>query len=178
MNAIYKIIGDDGKEYGPATAEQLRQWIAQGRADRRTAVFVSGTADWNFVGLLPEFADCFAAPGTPPPTPPPIAPPPRVTATAVPGRQAKTNSHAQTGLIFGILSVTCCCCGFPFGILGLVFSIIGLSQINAHPELHEGRGMAIAGIILSAFSLFLSGGSVLFHLLTTPAHMMWSVGGY
>ena len=32
MNAIYKIIGDDGREYGPATAEQIRQWVAENRA--------------------------------------------------------------------------------------------------------------------------------------------------
>jgi hypothetical protein len=35
----YKIIGTDGKTYGPASAEQIRQWLAQGRVDSRTAVF-------------------------------------------------------------------------------------------------------------------------------------------
>jgi len=29
---VYKIIGADGKEYGPITAEQLRRWIAEGLA--------------------------------------------------------------------------------------------------------------------------------------------------
>jgi hypothetical protein len=81
-------------------------------------------------------------------------------------------------MIFGILSVTCCCCGFPFGILGLVFSLIGLSQINANPQLHEGRGMAIAGLILSILSLLLGAGSMLFNLATSHPHILWNVGRF
>jgi Domain of unknown function (DUF4190)/GYF domain 2 len=171
MNAIYKIIGEDGKEYGPATAEQIRQWIAEGRVERQTPIFVDGAKDWNFAGLLPEFANCFAASSTPPP----IAPP-RGTSTA--GQMAKTNSFAQAGMIFGILSLTCCCCGFPFGILGLVFSLIGLSQINANPQLHEGRGMAIAGLVLSILSLLLGAGSIFFNLLMHQPHVVWNVGQF
>ena len=173
MNAIYKIIGEDGREYGPATAEQIRQWVAEGRVEHRTPIFVDGAKDWNFVGLLPEFAGLFAAP---PGTPPNIAPPPRGISSA--GRMAKTNSYAQAGMIFGILSVTCCCCGFPFGILGLVFSLIGLSQINANPELHEGRAMAVAGLILSIASLLLGAGSMFFNLLTSQPHITWNSGQF
>lgn len=170
MSAIYKIIGNDGQEYGPVTGEQMRQWIAEGRADTRTPVFVGGAKDWNFIGLLPEFAGCFAASATPPT----IAPPPRTAAAA--GRMAKTNSCAQAGLIFGILSVTCCCCGFPFALLGLVFSLVALSQISANPELHEGRGIAIAGLVLSILSLLLGAGSALFNLAASPPHVLWSIG--
>ena len=170
MNAIYKIIGEDGKEYGPATAEQIRQWTVEGRVEHRTPIFVDGAKDWNFVGLLPEFANCFPASAVPPT----IAPPLRGTSNA--GRMAKNNSYAQAGMIFGILSVTCCCCGFPFGILGLVFSLIALSQINANPELHEGRGMAIAGLILSSLSLLLGAGTALFNLASIHPHNVWHIG--
>jgi hypothetical protein len=171
MSAIYKIIGEDGKEYGPATAGQVRQWIAEGRAERRTPIFVDGAKDWNFVGLLPEFAGLFATPGAPPPITPP-----RETSNA--GRMAKTNSYALWGMIFGILSLTCCCCGFPFGLLGLIFSLIGLSQINANPELHAGRGLAIAGLVLSGLSLLLGAGSMLFNLATIHPNVMWNVGRF
>jgi hypothetical protein len=172
MNAIYKIIGDDGQEYGPVTGEQIRAWIAGGRVESRTPVFVDGAKDWNFVGLLPEFTNCFATSAKPPT----IAPPTRGPATA--GRMAKTNSYAQAGMVFGVLSLVCCCCGFPFGILGLVFSLVGLSQINANPELHEGRGMAIAGLILSGLSLLLGAGSMLFRLATIHPHVMWNFGQF
>jgi hypothetical protein len=170
MNAIYKIIGDDGKEYGPATAEQIRQWIAAGRVESRTPVFVTGAAEWNFVGLLPEFAGCFAASATPPP----IAPPRGTSAAA---RMAKSNGYAQAGLVFGILSITCCCC-FPFGVLGLIFSLIALSQINANPHLHTGRGLAIAGLILSGLSLLLGAGGMFFNLLANQPHVIWNVNRF
>lgn len=169
MSASYKIIGEDGKEYGPATLELIRQWIAEGRVESRTPVFVDGAKDWNFVGLLPEFAGCFSIPVTPPP----LAPPPRAAAGA--GPKAQTNSYARAGLICGILSVTCCCCGFPFGVMGLVFSLIGLSQINANPQLHEGRGMAIAGLILSILSLLLGAGWTLSNLAMNQPHVMWNI---
>lgn len=171
MSAIYKIIGNDGLEYGPLTSGQIRQWIAEGRIESRTPVFVDGAADWNFIGLLPEFTSYFAAP---PGTPPTIAPPPRAASPA--GQMAKTNSYAQAGLVFGILSVTCCCCGFPFGILGLVFSLVALSQINANPQLHEGRGIAIAGLVLSILSLLMGAGSMLFNLVNVHPYAVWHAG--
>src|SRR5258706_327402 len=63
---MYKIIGIDGQQYGPVSANQIRQWIAEGRIEHQTPVFVDGAKDWNFTGLLPEFAGLFAG-GTPPP---------------------------------------------------------------------------------------------------------------
>ena len=53
---MYKIIGADGKEYGPITLEQLRQWIAQGRAGMQTKVLPDGATEWTTLGQLPEFA--------------------------------------------------------------------------------------------------------------------------
>jgi hypothetical protein len=166
MSAIYKIVGEDGKEYGPVTGEQIRQWIAEGRVESRTPVFMDGAKDWNFVGLLPEFAGRFAIPINPPS-------PQGISSPVSP--LAKTNAYARAGMICGILSVTCCCCGFPFGVLGLVFSLIGLSQINANPQLHLGRGMAIAGLILSILSLLLSAGGVISNLVMNQPHIMWNM---
>ncbi|MEI9865165.1 MAG: DUF4190 domain-containing protein [Limisphaerales bacterium] len=173
MSAIYKIIGDNGQEYGPVAGEQIRQWILQGRIERQTPVFVDGAKDWNFIGLLPEFAAYFPAVGIT--NPPPIAPPPDTTTA---GKMAKTNSYAMWGMIFGILSLVCCCCGFPFGILGLIFSLIGLSQINANPQLYQGRGMAITGLILSILSLLMGAGSMFFNLVTSQPHVMWHTGQF
>jgi hypothetical protein len=89
----------------------------------------------------------------------------------------KTNFFATAGLIFGILSLTCCC-GCPFNILGLVFSLIGLSQINRHPELYEGRGLAIGGLILSAASLVLGFGLILLNLALNPESISWHFGSF
>jgi len=53
---MYKIIGADGREYGPATAGQLRQWIAEGRANAQTPTLAPGAPEWKPLGVLPEFA--------------------------------------------------------------------------------------------------------------------------
>ena len=162
---MYKIIGADGREYGPATAGQLRQWMTEGRANAQTPTLAPGAPEWKPLGALAEFAEH----GTQP-VPPPIRPPRSGTSTA--GQSPKTNSFATAGLIFGILSVMCCC-GCPFNIFGIVFSLIGLLQINRHPELYNGRGLAIAGLILSAASLVLGFGLVLFDLALHPENLEW-----
>ena len=52
---MYTIIGGDGKEYGPVPAEQVRAWIAGGRADLKTRIKVLGTDEWKTIGEFPEF---------------------------------------------------------------------------------------------------------------------------
>jgi hypothetical protein len=163
---MYKIVGVDGKIYGPVGAEQLRQWLAEGRANAQTQTLAGGAPEWKPLGALPEFAGHFA-----PPIPPAIRPLPQ--GASVSGQFPKTNSFATTGLIFGILSFVCCF-KFLFGGLGLVFSFIGLSQINRHPELYEGRGIAIAGIVVSSASLLLFGALLLTALATGHFYFNWS----
>ncbi len=63
---MYKILGGDGKEYGPVTAENLRQWMAEGRANAQTQVQAEGTGVWVALGSLPEFAAAGTAPGMTP----------------------------------------------------------------------------------------------------------------
>lgn len=58
---MYKIIGADGREYGPVTAEQLRQWIREGRATAQTKARAEGSADWKPVSAFPEFSDLVGA---------------------------------------------------------------------------------------------------------------------
>jgi len=52
----YKIIGADLKEYGPVSAEQLRQWIAEGRVDSETKLQAEGGGEWKRLADLPELA--------------------------------------------------------------------------------------------------------------------------
>jgi len=163
---MYKIIGADGKIYGPVSAEQLRQWLAEGRANAQTQTLADGATEWKPLGILPEFAGHFA------PSPPPVIKPlPPGTSTI--GQLPSTSGFATTGLILGILSFVCCP-KFLFGTLGLVFSLMGLSQINRHPGLYEGRGIAIAGIVLSSASLLFFGVLLLLALATGHFHFNWS----
>ena len=165
---MYKITGADGRAYGPATAGQLRQWIAEGRANAQTPTLAPGAPEWKPLGALPGFAGHFAPPG-----PPVIGPLKPGTSTA--GQWPRINSFATAGLIFGVLSVTCfcCCCGCPFNLLGLVFSLVGLLQINRHPEHYEGLGLAIAGLILSAASLLFGFALTLLNFALHPENLEW-----
>src|SRR5512137_441108 len=67
---MYKIIGADGKEYGPISADQLRQWITEGRANGQTRVLADGTTEWKTLSELPQFAAALGARVTPPTQPP------------------------------------------------------------------------------------------------------------
>jgi uncharacterized membrane protein len=58
---MFKMIGGDGQEYGPVTAEQLRQWILDHRANGQTLVQAEGEADWKPLSARPEFTEALAA---------------------------------------------------------------------------------------------------------------------
>ncbi len=67
---MYKILGTDQKEYGPVSAETLRQWITEGRAVATTQASAEGTLEWKPLASFPEFAVLFAARGgSAPPSP-------------------------------------------------------------------------------------------------------------
>ena len=135
---MFKIIGADGRQYGPVGADQLRQWIAQRRANEQTLVQVEGSVNWKRLGEFPEFNQ--------------PAPPVTVSAPTFP---PKTNGMAIAGLTMGIVGMTIgwLCCGPLFSVLGIVFSSIGLSQINRDPARQTGQGVAIGGLVLSVLSL-------------------------
>lgn len=57
---MYKILGSDGREYGPVSAEQVRQWIAARRCTSLTLAKPEGSNDWKQLAQLPEFAQTLA----------------------------------------------------------------------------------------------------------------------
>lgn len=84
---MYKIIGADGREYVCASAELLRQWIGEGRANAQTKAQASGDTDWKHLTDFPEF---HAALGISASAPPPISPPVQAhVATRPPGADKK-----------------------------------------------------------------------------------------
>jgi uncharacterized membrane protein len=56
----YFVVAADGKEYGPADLETLRQWVREGRVVKATHI-KKGTAPTTFAGKLPELQDLFPA---------------------------------------------------------------------------------------------------------------------
>jgi TM2 domain-containing membrane protein YozV len=98
---MYKIIGTDGRPYGPVSAEEIRRWIAENRVNAQTSVQMEGSPDWKPLGSFSEFASELKA------VPPPIAPPPSAVA-----------SRASTKIPAGI-------CGILLGSLGIHKFILG-----------------------------------------------------
>ena len=91
----------------------------------------------------------YMQPGAPQPGyPPTAAPPPGYPqpGMAPMGGEVKTNTLAIVGLI----------CAFLCSLIGLVLSIVALTQINKSQGMQKGKGLAIAGIIISALMIVAS----------------------
>jgi hypothetical protein len=147
---MYKIVGADQKEYGPITADQIRQWIAEGRANAQTLARLED-GPWKPLSTFPEFTPEL---GSLPPPPLASAPPTLGLGTPVVAR--KNNGLALTGLILGVLGLLQCCTPL-FAILGLVFSCLGYYQTKQDPGRYTGIGLAKAGIIMSVAGLVIFG---------------------
>jgi hypothetical protein len=57
----YIVMGEDGHEYGPVEAGQIREWVAEGGLEKKTPVKPSNARDWIFLGDLREFAGLFSS---------------------------------------------------------------------------------------------------------------------
>ncbi len=138
---MYKIIGADQKEYGPISADQLRQWISEGRINAQTRVLPAGGTEWKTMVELPEFATIL-----PRPAPPlPFSPIAMMTPSA-----GKTSQMAVWSMVTGIISILCCC--QIIGPVSIILGAVALSQLKQHPEM-RGSGFAIAGIVLGSIAL-------------------------
>lgn len=110
--ATYHLIGADGREYGPVSAEQLRLWVREGRANRQTQVRPEGSTGWQELGSVAEMADVFAL-GSGAPGLPPVA----VTPPAI----GSASNRASNKMAAGI-------CGILLGGLGIHKFILGYTQ--------------------------------------------------
>lgn len=126
---MYKIIGADQKEYGPITAEQIRQWIAEGRVNGQTLVQAEGSTDWRPLASFPELASALPSqPGLPPGAPPGYPP----------GIGAISRPNIPNYLVQAILCTLCCC--LPAGIPAIVYA----AQVNGKLDAGDIAGAAKA----------------------------------
>ncbi len=54
MDLTYKIIGTDGKEYGPVALSELQKWVGEGRITGATQVSRSDQQGWSTAASFPE----------------------------------------------------------------------------------------------------------------------------
>jgi prepilin-type processing-associated H-X9-DG protein len=138
--ANYFVIGGDNKEYGPVSTDDLRNWIAEGRANAQTKVRADGTTEWLPLAAVPEFGDTLKRTGPPPP---PIG------ATPAAG---KTSALAVTSLVLGILGLFTC---GATALVGLILGIMALVKVSNSQGALRGKGLALAGTIVSGVFLLL-----------------------
>ncbi len=156
---MYRIIGADGKQYGPIATEVVQEWIREGRLNGESQVLPEGATEWRALAQVPELARLLPPPPSPGGSPAPV----------FPQHPRRTNQLAVAGMVLGILAVVsgCCCYGLPFNIAGLICSSIALAQTSRDPAAQSGRGMAIAGLVLCILS-FLIAASMLIIVLSNP----------
>lgn len=104
---MYKIIGADGQAYGPVNAEQIKRWIAEGRARTDTLVQADGSTEWKPLSAFAELAGSA-------PTSPPISSPPPPLNSGSPAVAAKASNKIAAGI-----------CGILLGGLGVHKFILG-----------------------------------------------------
>jgi prepilin-type processing-associated H-X9-DG protein len=137
--ANYTIIGSDGKEYGPVAAEDLRKWTAEGRVDAQTKVRAEGSTEWMLLSQVPELG---STPGRIAPAPFPAKAPPT----------GKMSVMAVLSLVFGILALPTC---GGLGLFGLILGIIAMVKVSNSRDQLRGKGVALAGVVVSGFSLLM-----------------------
>lgn len=140
---MYKMLGHDKAEYGPVSAEALRQWIAEGRANAQTLIQAAGATEFKPLAQFPEFQQALAAAAA--------GRPPAAAPAAIPGDGTPENkSLAVTSLVLGILS-------FFLFLLSAIPAIItghmALSRIRREPARYSGRGLATAGLVLGYLNI-------------------------
>jgi hypothetical protein len=138
---MYRIIGADGKEYGPISADQVRSWIAQGRLNAQSKIKSEDAAEWKALAELPDFAGLAGAVNPPPLTP-----------VGTPAAPKRLSALAIVSLVLGVLGLISL--GLA-AIPGLVLGIVALLKIRRNPSTLSGTGLAIAGICVSGLMLLM-----------------------
>ena len=78
----------------------------------------------------------------------------------------KTNGLAIAGFVVSLVSMVLCCCGL-LGLVGLILSAVGLSQINKKGQ--KGKGLAIAGLVIGLIVVALWVGSLIINAINGVA---------
>ena len=155
---MYRILGADRKEYGPVSADDIRVWIREGRANGQTLACSEGGA-WQPLSSFPEFAQALAAaaPASPSPLPAPAS------------SAARVSTPAQLVQGPGIFLIIVGALGFALHIFSLLAHVVGWTLARqpstGNPELDRvmtflsgGAGVAIDLLLLGLSALIGFGG--------------------
>jgi len=149
---MYKIIGADQKEYGPVTADEVRKWLAEGRANGQTLVQTEG-GPWKPLASYPEFAA--GLPPSPPGAPPMFAP------SSGSGAAQAVSAPAVCLMVTAILGMLNSVVGVGFNLVGVKFPGLDLprdpqfAEFERFVEIFSGTVGTISGLISLAVGAFI-----------------------
>jgi len=140
---------NDGEEYGPISASDVREWQNQGRMNNESLVRYSNSRDWK---PLSDFSELNSL-------------------TPTPTQQGGQDFQPHRGsmiLTFGIIGVACC---FPFGIAAWVMGNSDIKSIDSGVMDPSGRSMTNGGKICGIISVIITvlGCGLQFALSLLPA---------
>ena len=146
---------NDGEEYGPISASDVREWQNQGRMNNESLVRYSNSRDWK---PLSDFSELNSLT-------------PTLTPTPTPTQQGGQDFQPHRGsmiLTFGIIGVACC---FPFGIAAWVMGHSDIKSIDSGVMDPSGRSMTYGGKICGIISVIITvlGCGLQFALSLLPA---------
>jgi uncharacterized RDD family membrane protein YckC len=107
MEPMFKILGTDGKEYGPVTVGNVIEWIRDGRANLQTKARKGDETEWRTLGDFPEFVPTGSGPSDPAVPPPLVAEAFRAPEPAAALPQAGLLLRFSAALIDGVLQWIC-----------------------------------------------------------------------
>lgn len=145
----FTIIGADGKPYGPASADPLQQWLADGRIHHQTLAQANGSTDWQPISLLAKTHGLTIPSAMPPmirvvPTSPRMQDDAGMRLLMPVGRSIWAIAAGYLGL-FSVLVVPA-----PFTLSASIIAIIDIrkSRVTGSPK--YGMGRAIFGLVMGA----------------------------
>ena len=140
---------NDGEEYGPISAIDVREWQNQGRMNNESLVRYSNSRDWK---PLSDFSELNTTPTTP---------------THQDGQDFQPHRGSMI-LTFGIIGIACC---FPLGIAAWVMGHSDIKSIDAGVMDPSGRSMTNGGKICGIISVIFTvlGCGLQFALSLLPA---------
>jgi hypothetical protein len=131
---MYKIIGGDGKEYGPVDLDQIKQWLQDGRAGANTQVQTEGSSDWRTLRDVPELAALLAPAAPAAPTGQSVGD----EAASLAAGSGMPPQRVPNYLVQSILCTLCCC--LPAGIAAIVYA----AQVNSKQSAGDYQGALAA----------------------------------
>jgi hypothetical protein len=141
---MYKIIGIDGKEYGPITVEQLKQWIAENRVNAQTKVLAEGATEWKTVAEIPELSAAL-----------PIAPAvPFIAPTSMGSAAEQVNGPAVGLIVTAIIGFLAQAAALLMNVMGVSF---GAMQMRGRSEAWANMFSGTLGIVGGVLGMVVSG---------------------